>query len=210
LIAGLGRVLDSVKSVARVLGKVFLVGAGPGDPELITLKGKRCLEAANVVIYDQLANCELLSFAPVDAELLYVGKKGGGRSAIQREIEARLIREAYNGKIVVRLKGGDPFLFGRGGEEAQALAAAGIPFEIIPGISSAFAVPAYAGIPVTHRDYASSVAIVTGRKASGDEMTWSSLIESVDTLIILMGCQNLRKIMNRYSHAAATRHGLLR
>jgi uroporphyrin-III C-methyltransferase len=197
LIAGLGRVLDSVKSVARVLGKVFLVGAGPGDPELITLKGKRCLEAANVVIYDQLANCELLSFAPVDAELLYVGKKGGGRSAIQREIEARLIREAYNGKIVVRLKGGDPFLFGRGGEEAQALAAAGIPFEIIPGISSAFAVPAYAGIPVTHRDYASSVAIVTGRKASGDEMTWSSLIESVDTLIILMGRQNLRKIMNR-------------
>lgn len=186
-----------VTSVVRVLGKVFLIGAGPGDPELITLKGKRCLEAANVVLYDGLANCELLSFAPIDAELLYVGKKAGGRGAIQREIEARLICEAHNGKIVVRLKGGDPFLFGRGGEEAQALAAAGIPFEIIPGISSAFAVPAYAGIPVTHRNYASSVAIVTGHKASGDEVPWSSLIESVDTLVILMGRQNLRKIMNR-------------
>lgn len=183
--------------MARVLGKVFLVGAGPGDPGLITLKGKNCLEASNVVLYDELANRELLSFAPVDAEFVYVGKRASGCSAIQGEIEARLIREAYNGKIVVRLKGGDPFLFGRGGEEAQALAAAGIPFEVIPGISSAFAVPAYAGIPVTHRNYSSSVAIVTGHKASGDEVTWSALIESVDTLIILMARQNLRKIMNR-------------
>jgi uroporphyrin-III C-methyltransferase len=180
-----------------VLGKVFLVGAGPGDPGLITLKGKRCLEAANVVLYDELANCELLSFAPIDAELLYVGKKASARSTSQREIEARLIREANNGKIVVRLKGGDPFLFGRGGEEVEALAAAGIPFEVIPGISSAFAVPAYAGIPITHRNYASSVAIVTGHKASGDELPWSALVKSVDTLIILMGRQGLRKIMNR-------------
>lgn len=183
--------------MAKALGKVFLVGAGPGDPELLTLKGKKCLETADVVLYDELANDELLRFAPVDAAFLYVGKKRGECGAIQREIETRLIREAYDGKIVVRLKGGDPFLFGRGGEEARALAVAGIPFEVVPGISSAFAVPAYAGIPVTHRNCASSVAIVTGHKASGDEVSWPSLVESVDTLIILMGRQNLRKIMDR-------------
>jgi uroporphyrin-III C-methyltransferase len=181
--------------MTHTLGKVFLVGAGPGDPGLITLKGKSCLEAANIVLYDELANCELLGFAPVDAELVYVGKKAGAHSATQREIEALLVSEAYKGKIVVRLKGGDPFLFARGGEEAQALAAAGIPFEIVPGISSALAVPAYEGIPVTHRNCASSVAIVTGHRGEG--VRWSSLIESVDTLIILMGRQNLRAIMDR-------------
>jgi uroporphyrin-III C-methyltransferase len=198
-IFALGRALDSDKKVAGGLGKVFLVGAGPGDPELITLKGKRCLEAADVVLYDELANAELLCFARPDAELLHVGKKAGVHGADQRDIEARLIREARAGKNVVRLKGGDPFLFGRGGEEVAALCAAGIPCEVIPGISSALAVPASAGIPVTQRGVASSVAIVSGHQAakSVDAIHWGDLARSVDTLIILMGLQNLSRIMNR-------------
>ncbi len=136
---------------ATAMGKVYLVGAGPGDPELITLKGKRCLEAADAILFDELANHVLLEFAASDSELIYVGKKPGKHCADQREIEALLIERARQGKMVVRLKGGDPFVFGRGGEEALALHAAGIPFEIVPGISSAIAAPAYAGIPVTHR-----------------------------------------------------------
>ena len=160
---------------ATTIGKVYLVGAGPGDPELITLKGKRCLEAADVILFDELANHELLQFADATSELIYVGKKPGKHCADQREIEALLIERARRGKTVVRLKGGDPFVFGRGGEEAQALSAAGIPFEIVPGISSALAVPAYAGIPVTHRSYASSVAIVTGHKAERGEVKWVNI-----------------------------------
>ncbi|MBI1996250.1 MAG: uroporphyrinogen-III C-methyltransferase, partial [Deltaproteobacteria bacterium] len=147
---------------ANIPGRVVLVGAGPGDPELLTLKGKRCLEAADVIFYDQLVNGELLEFAHAEAELIYVGKRAGKHCVKQRDIEALLIQKAREGKIVVRLKGGDPFVFGRGGEEAEALGAAGIPYEIVPGISSAIAAPAYAGIPVTHRSCASSVAIVTG------------------------------------------------
>ena len=145
---------------ATAMGKVFLVGAGPGDPELITLKGKRCLEAADAILFDELANHVLLEFAASDSELIYVGKKPGKHCADQREIEALLIERARQGKMVVRLKGGDPFVFGRGGEEALALHAAGIPFEIVPGISSAIAAPAYAGIPVTHRSLGSSFAVV--------------------------------------------------
>jgi uroporphyrin-III C-methyltransferase len=180
---------------ATAMGKVFLVGAGPGDPELITLKGKRCLEAADVVLFDELANHELLEFAQSDTELIYVGKKPGEHCADQREIEALLIRHARQGKRVVRLKGGDPFVFGRGGEEAQALRAAAIPFEIVPGISSAIAAPAYAGIPLTHRSCASSFAVVTGHKAGGDKVKWGELARSVDTLVILMGLHNLGAIM---------------
>ena len=183
---------------ANVLGKVYLVGAGPGDPDLITLKGKRSLEAADVILYDELANAELLGYAAKDAELIYVGKKAGAHCADQREIESLLIRKAREGKTVVRLKGGDPFVFGRGGEEAEALSVAGIPYEIVPGVSSALAVPAYAGIPVTHRSCASSVAIVTGHKAAnrGSEVKWRELARSVDTIVIVMGLQNLREIMN--------------
>jgi len=181
---------------ATAMGKVFLVGAGPGDPELITLKGKRCLEAADAILYDELANRELLEFAQSDTELIYVGKKPGKHCADQREIEALLVRHARQGKTVVRLKGGDPFVFGRGGEEALALHAAGIPFEIVPGISSAIAVPAYAGIPVTHRSLASSFAVVTGHKSSGDGIKWGKLAGLVDTLVILMGLHNLDEIMN--------------
>ena len=182
---------------AHGLGKVFLVGAGPGDPELLTLKGKRCLEAADVILFDELANHELLEFAGAEAQLIYVGKKPGKRCADQREIEALLIQHARQGKHVVRLKGGDPFVFGRGGEEAQALKAAGIPFEVVPGISAAIAVPAYAGIPVTHRGCAASFAVVTGHNVSDSTVNWSGLVHSVDTLVILMGLSNLAAIMNR-------------
>lgn len=182
---------------AHPLGKVFLVGAGPGDPELLTIKGKRCLEAAEVILFDELANHELLEIAAAEAQLIYVGKKPGKRCADQREIEALLIQHARQGKYVVRLKGGDPFVFGRGGEEAQALKAAGIPFEVVPGISAAIAVPAYAGIPVTHRGCASSFAVVTGHDVSASAVNWSGLAHSVDTLVILMGLSNLAAIMDR-------------
>src|SRR5262249_19363330 len=180
-------------------GKVYLVGAGPGDPELLTLKGKNCLEQAEVILYDRLASVELLEYAAPSAELIYVGKQAGKHCANQREIEELLVRKAREGKLVVRLKGGDPFVFGRGGEEEAALKRAGIPYEVVPGVSSAIAAPAYAGIPVTHRSFASSVAIVTGHETSkgSDQVKWSELMRSVDTLVILMGPHNLREIMNR-------------
>ncbi len=177
-------------------GKVYLVGAGPGDPELLTLKGKRCLEAADVILFDELADRDLLEFAVSDAELIYVGKRPGQHCADQREIEALLIHHARAGKCVVRLKGGDPFVFGRGGEETQALRAAGVPFEIVPGISSAIAAPAYAGIPLTHRNCASSFAVVTGHSSGAGKVKWGELARSVDTLVILMGLHNLAAIMD--------------
>ena len=183
---------------ATTVGKVYLVGAGPGDPELITLKGKRCLEAADVILFDELANHELLEFTDAKAELIYVGKKPGKHCADQREIEALLIRHARLGRTVVRLKGGDPFVFGRGGEEALALHAAGIAFEVVPGISSAIAAPAYAGIPLTHRAQASSFAVVTGHRVAGVDydVNWHDLVRGVDTLVILMGLENIKAIMN--------------
>jgi uroporphyrin-III C-methyltransferase len=184
--------------MATRLGKVYLVGAGPGDPDLLTLKGKKCLEQAHVVLYDRLVSDKLLEYAREKAELINVGKQSGKPCAHQIAIEALLVRKAREGKTVVRLKGGDPFVFGRGGEEASALKRASIPYEIVPGVSSAIAVPAYAGIPVTHRSCASSVAIVTGHKASGggSEVKWGELVHSVDTLVILMGLHQLRAIMN--------------
>jgi uroporphyrin-III C-methyltransferase len=178
-------------------GKVFLVGGGPGDPDLLTLKGKRCLEKADVVLYDQLVNPELLHHAR-RAELIYVGKRARKLGIDQRTIEALLVHYAREGKRVVRLKGGDPFVFGRGGEEAEALRRAAVPYEIIPGISSAIAAPAYAGMPVTHRGFASSVAIVSGYSSaeSKSNVNWDALASSVDTLIILMGAKKLAHIMN--------------
>ncbi len=146
-------------------GKVYLVGAGPGDPGLLTLKGKHCLERAEVIIYDTLANERLLSYAPPDAERIHVGKRGGEHSLPQEEINRLVIERARRGQVVVRLKGGDPFIFGRGGEEAEALHEAGIAFEVVPGVTSAIAVPAYSGIPLTHRELASTVAFVTGHPA---------------------------------------------
>lgn len=175
-------------------GKVYLIGAGPGDPELITVKGLRCLRMADVVLYDRLISAELLDEAPAHAELVFVGKQTGHHMMPQIEINRLMISYARDGRVVVRLKGGDPFVFGRGGEEVLALALADIPFEVIPGVSSAIAVPASAGIPVTHRDYASSVTIVTGHQAHEDESTivnWKALAQLGGTLVVLMGVKAL-------------------
>ena len=179
------------------MGKVYLVGAGPGDQGLITKRGQEVLQAADIIFYDRLANDKLLASASEDAELFYVGKKSGDHSCRQSEINDLLVTSARAGKTVVRLKGGDSFVFGRGGEEARQLAEAGIDFEIVPGISSALAAPAYAGIPVTHRDFSSSVAVVTGHSAATKEessVNWEQLAAGVETLVILMGVGNLEKI----------------
>src|SRR5436190_18978525 len=174
-------------------GKVYLIGAGPGDPELITLKGLRYLRCADVVLYDRLVSTELLAEARPGAELIFVGKEPGCHNLAQEQINALLIYHAQHNTLVARLKGGDPFVFGRGGEEAQALADAQIPFEIIPGISSSIAVPAYAGIPVTHREYTSSVTIVTGHegRSASPPVNWEALAALGGTLVILMGVKAL-------------------
>jgi uroporphyrinogen III methyltransferase/synthase len=178
-------------------GIVFLVGAGPGDPGLLTLRGLECLEKADVVVHDRLANPQLLNYAP-QAEFIDVGKQPDHHPVPQTRINLILIEAARQNKVVVRLKGGDPFVFGRGGEEAQALAEAGIPFEIIPGVTSAIAVPAYAGIPVTHRGIACSVAFITGHCAGSKplELNWEALAQGVDTLVFLMGVHNLPVIVS--------------
>ncbi len=182
-----------------VPGKVFLIGAGPGDPKLLTLKAAELLKTAEVVIYDRLVSKAILGLIPDTAETIYVGKKSGKHIVPQNKIIALLIELALAGKNVTRLKGGDPFVFGRGGEEAEALAEKQIPFEVVPGISSAFAVPLYAGIPVTHRDYASSVAVVTGHQAGKGErpVNWSKLAGAVDTVVILMGTESLDSIAQK-------------
>jgi uroporphyrin-III C-methyltransferase len=178
-------------------GKVYLVGAGPGDPGLMTVRGLQLLRDAQVVVYDQLVNPALLEEARHDARKIFVGKQAGRHSIAQNEINEVLINYALQGYQVVRLKGGDPFVFGRGGEEAEALADAGIPFEIVPGVSSAVAAPAYAGIPLTHRNFASSFAVVTGHEAVKAKFTvdWAKLATAVDTLVILMGLHNLAAIV---------------
>jgi len=173
---------------------VYLVGAGPGDPELLTLKGRRALEKASVVLYDNLAPEQVLAFAPPGALRVYVGKKRSRHAYSQEEICAMLIDHARSGKTVVRLKGGDPYLFGRGGEEAEALFAAGIPFQVIPGVTAAAGIAAYSGVPLTHRAHASAVSIVTGHDA--DAMDWSRFSNS-DTLVILMGLTNFAEIARR-------------
>ena len=176
-------------------GKVYLVGAGPGDPGLITLRGKHLLERAEVVVYDYLANPKLLSHVPEEAERIYAGKKGGGLHAFtQAEINRLLIDHAAAGKRVVRLKGGDPFIFGRGAEEIEELVAAGINFEVVPGVTSATAAATYAGIPITHREYTASVAFVTGHEAPGKKesnIAWDKLATGAGTLVIYMGIKNL-------------------
>ena len=176
-------------------GKVYLVGAGPGDPGLITLRGKHLLERAEVIVYDYLANPKLLRHAPKEAECIYAGKKGGGLHAFtQEQINGLLIEHARAGKRVVRLKGGDPFIFGRGAEEIQALVAAGIDFEVVPGVTSATAAATYAGIPITHRDYTASVAFITGHEAAGKKKSnidWAKLATGVGTLVFYMGIKNL-------------------
>ncbi len=179
-------------------GKVYLIGAGPGDPGLLTIKAKECIQRADVVVYDYLANDVFLDYAGAKAELIYVGKKGGSHTKAQEEINRIICDKAGEGLNVVRLKGGDPFIFGRGGEEAQELARSGISFEIIPGVTSAIAVPAYAGIPLTHRDFASTVAFITGHEDPAKEesnIDWAKLATGAGTLVFLMGVGNLSKIV---------------
>lgn len=176
-----------------IAGRVAIVGAGPGDPGLITVRGKALVEGADVVVYDRLVHPDLVS----GKRAVYVGKKPGRASASQEEINRLLVRLARSGHQVVRLKGGDPFVFGRGAEEAEALARAGVEFEIVPAPSSAIAAPAYAGIPITDRRHSSSVAITTGHRAEGREVDWKALASAVDTIVILMGMANLGDIAAR-------------
>ena len=178
-------------------GKVYLVGAGPGDPGLLTLKGKRVLEQADVVVYDRLVGPHILALAPPQAERIYAGKASADHTLSQDKINELLVEKYAEGKVIVRLKGGDPFLFGRGGEEALYLADHGCAFEIVPGVTAAIAAPAYAGIPVTHRDVATSVAFITGHEKPGkaeSSIRWHDLAHGIDTLVFLMGIENLPAI----------------
>jgi uroporphyrinogen III methyltransferase / synthase len=181
-------------------GKVYLVGAGPGDPGLITQKGRACIEAAEVIVYDYLAAEALLSYARENAEIIYAGKKAGDHTLSQSRINDLLVEKAKQGFTVTRLKGGDPFLFGRGGEEIEALSAVGIDFEVVPGVTSASAAPAYAGIPLTHRKFASCVTLVTGHEDPAKEtssINWKALAQTGGTLVFLMGVKNLPAITDR-------------
>jgi uroporphyrin-III C-methyltransferase / precorrin-2 dehydrogenase / sirohydrochlorin ferrochelatase len=183
------RLLDA--STPHPAGTVSLVGAGPGDPKLITVRGADVLGRADVVVYDRLASPALLDLAPSTAELIYVGKEPGRSAMPQDEIDALLVERALDGQAVVRLKGGDPFVFGRGGEELLACIEAGVPCEVVPGITSAVAAPALAGIPVTHRGVAQSFAVVTGSTAHGDEVDLARVATSTDTLVVLMAAGKL-------------------
>lgn len=178
-------------------GKVWLAGAGPGDAGLLTVKAADLIEKADVVVYDALISAEILSRIPRDKEVIYVGKHAGNHPVPQEEINEILVREARKGKKVLRLKGGDPFVFGRGGEELERLLEDGIPFEVVPGVTSAAAVPAYAGIPLTHRDYTSSFHVITGhaRKGKKTEMDFASLVRLNGTLVFLMGISSMQDIL---------------
>ncbi len=178
--------------------KVYIVGAGPGDVELITLKGLRAIKEADVILYDRLLNEELLTYAKPGADLVFCGKLPNRHAMIQEHINESLVRYAKEGKVVTRLKGGDPFVFGRGAEEAAVLADENIPFEIVPGVTSGIAAPAYAGIPVTHRDLSGSFAIVTGHRQAGkdDDLKWESLV-NIETLAVYMGVKNLPYIVSQ-------------
>jgi uroporphyrinogen III methyltransferase/synthase len=182
---------------ARKIGRVYLIGAGPGDPGLLTIKAASKIAASDVIVYDYLVNPEILAHARRGAEMIYAGKRANGPSISQSEINAILIEQARAGKAVARIKGGDPFIFGRGGEEAEALAEAGIEWEIIPGISSGSAAAAYAGIPLTHRDHASSVAFITGHENPNKRrrsIDWSIAARAADTLVIFMCAETIAAI----------------
>jgi uroporphyrinogen III methyltransferase/synthase len=187
-------------SVEETKGRVYLVGAGPGSLDLVTLRARELIRQADVVVYDYLCNPEMLRWARADAETIYAGKSGASHTLTQDEINALLVARAGAGKKVVRLKGGDPYVFGRGGEEAQVLVRAGVPFEVVPGVTSAIAAPAYAGIPVTHRDFASTVTFVTGHEdptKAESSIDWAHLARLRGTKIFLMGVERLREIAQR-------------
>lgn len=185
-------------------GKVYLVGAGPGDPGLMTLKGKALLECAEVVVYDALVSAPILGMINPQAEQINAGKRKGAHSMLQEDISQLLIRKAREAAIVVRLKGGDPFIFGRGGEEMEELVAAGVPVEVVPGITSGISAPAYAGIPLTHRHHSSSVTFVTGHEGAGKyrpAVNWSAIAHGSETIVIYMGIHNLAHIVTELLQA---------
>ena len=198
------------------MSKVYLIGAGTGDPGLLTLKAKALIEKADVVVYDYLANKDFLRFAKPGAEIIYVGKKGGDHTLPQDQINALLVAKAKEGKLVARLKGGDPYVFGRGGEEAEELLEAGVSFEVVPGVTSAVAAPAYAGIPVTHRAHASMVSFITGHEdpaKQGSAINWKALAETGGTLVFFMGVKNLPEIsanLIKHGRAPSTPAALVR
>ncbi|MDM9583194.1 uroporphyrinogen-III C-methyltransferase [Nostoc sp. GT001] len=192
------------KQENKYLGKVYLVGAGPGDPGLITLKAKGLLECADVVIYDALVSPAILAMINPQAEQINAGKRAGRHSLLQSETTQLLIDKAQDHAIVVRLKGGDPFIFGRGGEEMEELVNAGISTEVVPGITSGIAAAAYSGIPLTHRLYSSSVTFVTGHEAAGKyrpQVNWSAIAHGSETIVIYMGIHNLPYIVEELSTA---------
>src|SRR5262245_6708549 len=187
-------------TIVKRIGTVYIVGAGPGNPDYITVRGLTCLREADVVIHDRLIDLHLLEEARHDAEIIYAGKEAGDEDLQQQYIQSLMIEKAQDGKSVCRLKGGDPFVFGRGGEEARALFEAGVPFEIVPGVSSAIAVPACAGIPVTHRNHAHSFMVITGSRSHDlQSPEWTAaraLVKAGGTLIVLMGLSRLRAILD--------------
>ncbi len=174
-------------------GKVYLVGAGPGDPELLTVKALRLIKQCDVIIYDALLNHDILDEIPEYAERIFIGKPREKFRISQKKVEELMVERARAGKMVVRLKGGDPFIFGRGGEEAEVLSKFGVDWEVVPGISAGIAAPAYAGIPLTHRDFASTVAFVTGQEKEGKKspINWEHLAHAVDTIVVFMTVKNL-------------------
>lgn len=181
-------------------GKVYLIGAGPGDVKLITVKGLECIQKADVIVYDRLANPRLLSYRKPEAKLIYVGKSPDRHTLTQDEINHVLVEEGLKGNVVARLKGGDPYVFGRGGEEGEELRKAGVAFEEVPGITSAISVPAYAGIPITHRDFTSTFTVITGHEEPGKEtsnINWPRLAQDPGTLVFLMGVGNLPQIVEK-------------
>jgi uroporphyrin-III C-methyltransferase len=186
------------------MGKVYLVGAGPGDPGLLTIQAYQLLQQANVVIYDALVSSEILALIPATTEKIDAGKRMGRHSLLQNDTTNLLITKAAELEIVVRLKGGDPFMFGRGGEELADLMAAGIVATVVPGVTAGLAAPAYAGIPLTHRDYSSSVVFVTGHESAGKyrpAVNWSAIAQSAETIVIYMGVHNLPYIVNNLLQA---------
>lgn len=187
-------------SQETVLGKVYLVGAGPGDAGLMTLKGKALLETCDVVLYDALVSDEILAMINPIAEKIHAGKRRGHHSLLQEETTQLLIEKAQSHAIIVRLKGGDPFIFGRGGEELADLRSHGIEVEVVPGITSGIAAPAYAGIPLTHRDFSSSVIFVTGHESAGKyrpEIQWTAIAQAAETIVVYMGLHNLPEIVSK-------------